>query len=159
VSAAQVSSTASLESRGEADTEAAGAALAATLQGGEVVLLTGPLGAGKTAFVRGLAAGLGIDPAEVSSPTFALVHEYGRGRLRLAHADLYRVAVGATADLGLDELVSPASVLAVEWPDRLDRPFSDAIEVHLAPPRPGDVEDCRTIRIVRPAVPTGYSIR
>ena len=84
---------------------------------GDVLLLSGNLGAGKTAFVRGLAAGLGLDPEEVSSPTFTLVHEYRGGRLTLYHADLYRLERAATDDLGLEEL--HRGVLAIEWPDRL----------------------------------------
>ena len=79
----------------EAETVAAGRELAAALQPGAVVLLSGDLGAGKTAFVRGLAAGLGIDPDEVSSPTFTLVQEYRGGRLTLYHVDLVPAADGA----------------------------------------------------------------
>ena len=90
--------------RSQDDTERLAETLAGTLRGGDVVLLSGPLGAGKTAFVRGLARGLGVDPDEVSSPTFTLVHEYRGGRLRLFHADLYRLGTAAAQDLGLDEL-------------------------------------------------------
>lgn len=93
--------------------------LADTLRAGDVLLLSGNLGAGKTAFVRGLAEGLGIDPREVSSPTFTLIHEYRGGRLTLYHADLYRLQRTATADLGLEELGVGDGVLAIEWPDRL----------------------------------------
>jgi tRNA threonylcarbamoyladenosine biosynthesis protein TsaE len=87
------------------------------LKPGDVLLVSGNLGVGKTTFVRGLAEGLGIDADQVSSPTFTLVHEYRGGRLTLFHADLYRLDKAATADLGLEELVD--GVLAVEWPDRL----------------------------------------
>jgi tRNA threonylcarbamoyladenosine biosynthesis protein TsaE len=93
--------------------------LAATLTPGTVLLLSGQLGAGKTAFVRGLAAGLGIDPEDVSSPTFTLVHEYRGGRLPLYHADLYRLERAATDDLGLEELGVNDGVLVIEWADRL----------------------------------------
>jgi tRNA threonylcarbamoyladenosine biosynthesis protein TsaE len=93
--------------------------LASELKAGDVLLLSGPLGAGKTAFVRGLAAGLGIDPDDVSSPTFTLVHEYRGGRLTLYHADLYRLEKVATDDLGLEEMGASDGVLAIEWPDRL----------------------------------------
>ena len=117
--------------RSQDDTERLAATLAATLRGGDVVLLSGPLGAGKTAFVRGLARGLGVDPGEVSSPTFTLVHEYRGGRLRLFHADLYRLGTAAAEDLGLDELGIRDGVLAIEWPDRLGHGFRDAIDVQI----------------------------
>jgi tRNA threonylcarbamoyladenosine biosynthesis protein TsaE len=101
----------------EADTAAVARDLAGSLGPGDVLLLSGTLGAGKTAFVRGLAEGLGIDAEEVSSPTFTLVHEYRGGRLPLYHADLYRLDKAATDDLGLEELHE--GILAIEWPDRL----------------------------------------
>lgn len=115
----------------EADTAAVARRLASTLAPGAVLLLSGNLGAGKTAFVRGLAEGLGIDPAEVSSPTFTLVHEYRGGRLALYHVDLYRLETGGSEDLGLDELASAAGVLAVEWPDRLPRPWPGARRIEI----------------------------
>ncbi len=107
--------------------------LAALVQAGDVILLSGNLGAGKTAFVRGLAAGLGIDPEEVSSPTFTLVHEYRGGRLTLYHADLYRLDRVATEDLGLEEMGVADGVLAIEWPDRLSHalPGARAIEIEI----------------------------
>ncbi|HET9360500.1 MAG TPA: tRNA (adenosine(37)-N6)-threonylcarbamoyltransferase complex ATPase subunit type 1 TsaE [Vicinamibacterales bacterium] len=115
----------------EADTAAVARRLASSLTPGAVLLLSGNLGAGKTAFVRGLAEGLGIDPAEVSSPTFTLVHEYRGGRLPLYHVDLYRLEKGGTDDLGLEELASAAGVLAVEWPDRLTRPWPGAQRIEI----------------------------
>lgn len=106
---------------GEAETMALAARLAAEFKGGEVLLLSGDLGAGKTAFVRGLALGLGADPDEVASPTFVLLTSYP-GRLRLHHADLYRLrGDGDEAELGLDELPGGAGVLAIEWAERLQR--------------------------------------
>lgn len=113
----------------EEETEEAATRLAQTLAAGDVLLLSGNLGAGKTAFVRGLAAGLGLDPAEVSSPTFTLVHEYRGGRLPLYHVDLYRLERAATADLGLEELGAADGVLAVEWPDRLSHDMPGATSV------------------------------
>lgn len=105
--------------RSEAETEALGAELAASFTGGEVVLLEGELGAGKTVFVRGLARGLAVDPGEVTSPTFVLLTSYP-GRLTLHHADLYRLTGdGDDLELGLDELPGPRGVLAIEWADRL----------------------------------------
>jgi tRNA threonylcarbamoyladenosine biosynthesis protein TsaE len=94
-------------------------AMGAAFHGGEVVLLSGELGAGKTAFVRGLARGLGADPDEVTSPSFVLLTAY-RGRLVLHHADLYRLrGDGDERELGLEELPGPGGVLAVEWAERL----------------------------------------
>ena len=93
--------------------------------------LSGELGVGKTAFVRGLAAGLRIDPEAVSSPTFTLVHQYRGGRLVLHHADLYRLDKAASEDLGLEEMGAADGVLAVEWPDRLTHVMPGAIEVEM----------------------------
>lgn len=103
----------------EAATRRAGFDLGRMVRGGELVLLFGDLGAGKTVFVRGIAAGLGADPDEVASPTFALVHEYGRGSAPLVHADLYRLPNAAKetlSDLGLDERLEGGSVVVIEWP-------------------------------------------
>ncbi len=99
------------------ETRRLGASVARGLAPGDVVLVEGELGAGKTEFVKGIAAGLGLDPEDVSSPSFALVHEYGPAGEPplLVHADLYRVFAGASiADLGLDERGN--AILAVEWP-------------------------------------------
>ena len=115
--------------RSEAETASVASALAATLVSGDVILLSGNLGAGKTAFVRGLAEGLGIDPEDVSSPTFTLVHEYRGGRLTLYHVDLYRLEKAATDDLGLEEL--HRGVLAIEWPDRLSHQLPGARRVSI----------------------------
>jgi tRNA threonylcarbamoyladenosine biosynthesis protein TsaE len=124
--------------RSESETAAAGRELAATLEEGAVVLLCGDLGAGKTAFVRGLAEGLGVEPANVSSPTFTLVQEYRGGRVPLLHADLYRLDDPREIDdLGLDELGSGA-VLAIEWADKLARRPAHAIVVRLV--HAGDTE-------------------
>jgi tRNA threonylcarbamoyladenosine biosynthesis protein TsaE len=128
----------------EEETSAAGDRFAARVQPGDVVLLHGDLGAGKTAFVRGLARGLGASPDDVSSPTFTLVQEY-RGRLTLYHVDLYRLKPIEVADLGLDELTEDA-VVAVEWAERwLDAP-SGAWVVQIL----SDGENQRRISIVDP---------
>jgi tRNA threonylcarbamoyladenosine biosynthesis protein TsaE len=116
----------------EAETAALAEALAADFRGGEVVLLSGELGAGKTAFVKGLARGVGANPDDVVSPTFVLLTAYP-GRLTLHHADLYRLA-GERDDreLGLDELPGPHGVLAVEWAERLSfRPWPRSVHVSL----------------------------
>jgi tRNA threonylcarbamoyladenosine biosynthesis protein TsaE len=128
----------------EAETAALGEALAAKLQGGETLLLHGELGAGKTAFVRGLARGLGVAASEVVSPTFVLMTRYD-GRLALHHADLYRLArAGDDRELGLEELPGPHGVLAVEWAERLSHvPWTRCLRVTLE--HAG--EDRRRVRI------------
>ena len=116
-----------------ADTEAAGQALGATLPAGTTVLLYGDLGAGKTAFVRGIAEGMGLDPDAVSSPTFTIVQEYRGARLTLQHVDLYRLSPAEIADLGLDDLLDGRSVMAIEWAERLARPpYGPVVTVRLS---------------------------
>jgi tRNA threonylcarbamoyladenosine biosynthesis protein TsaE len=115
----------------EEETQAVARELSATLRAGDVLLLSGELGAGKTTFVRGLAEGLGIDPREVSSPTFTIVHEYRGEGLTLYHADLYRLERAATDDLGLEEIGVKDGVLAIEWPDRLSHELPGARVVRL----------------------------
>jgi tRNA threonylcarbamoyladenosine biosynthesis protein TsaE len=98
-----------------------GEQLGRRLVGGEILLLSGPLGAGKTIFVKGLASSLGIDPEEVTSPTFTLVNPY-EARLRLYHIDLYRLDEGASAAhaVDLDELLmDEQAVIVIEWAERL----------------------------------------
>ena len=109
-----------IASGSELETAAVGRELASTLSAGDVVLLYGDLGAGKTAFVKGLAEGLGVAREEVSSPTFTLVQEYRGGRLTLFHVDLYRLDDPREIfDLGLDEIAADG-VLAIEWADKLN---------------------------------------
>jgi tRNA threonylcarbamoyladenosine biosynthesis protein TsaE len=118
------------ESRSEADTRAIAAALTARLGPGSTLLLHGDLGAGKTAFVKGLAAGLGFNPDDVTSPTFTLVHEYRGGRLPLTHVDLYRLDRAALDEIGMDPQLALDGVVAIEWPERLiDTP--EAISVRI----------------------------
>jgi tRNA threonylcarbamoyladenosine biosynthesis protein TsaE len=118
-------------STSEADTRAIAARLAATLEPGSVVLLTGDLGAGKTAFVRGLAEGLGLRADEVTSPTFTLVHEYRGGRLPLVHVDLYRLESTELDEIGLDPDLAERGVVAIEWAGRLRHPPSGAIAIRI----------------------------
>jgi tRNA threonylcarbamoyladenosine biosynthesis protein TsaE len=119
------------QSHSETDTAAIGRELGTTLAAGDVVLLSGDLGAGKTAFVRGLAAGLGVDSQEVSSPTFTLVQEYRGGRLPLFHVDLYRLNDPREIDdLGLDE-IGEGGVLAIEWAERHPRPPLGSVRVSI----------------------------
>lgn len=114
----------------EDETAAAGERLAQSLEPGNVVLLYGDLGAGKTAFARGLAQGLGADPADVSSPTFTLVQEY-HGRVTLYHVDLYRLEEREVDDLGLEELILGDGVVAIEWAERWRERPDDVIEVRI----------------------------
>ena len=107
-----------------AQTEALGAALARRLGPGSVVAFTGDLGAGKTAFVRGMAAGLGIAQG-VTSPTFTIVNEYDEGRLPLFHFDMYRLGSSDELyDIGWDDYLERGGVCAVEWSENI----ADALE-------------------------------
>jgi len=112
----------------EEETEAAGERFASSLTPGDVVLLYGDLGAGKTAFVRGLARGLGAGDDDVSSPTFTLIQEYA-GRATLYHVDLYRLEPAEVDDLGLEELVSGDGIVAIEWAERWRGRPDGALEV------------------------------
>lgn len=98
-----------------------GHGIGARLAGGEILLLSGPLGAGKTLLVKGICAALGIDEEEVTSPSFTLVNPY-TGRLQLYHIDLYRLDEGASAAhaVDLDELLSDErAVIVIEWAERM----------------------------------------
>ena len=101
------------------ETERVGAGLGRRLRGGEVILIFGPLGAGKTQLVRGIATGLGLDPGQVSSPSYALINEYP-GRRTLYHVDLYRLSTADLPDLGLEDLYGRGCVVAIEWAERLE---------------------------------------
>ena len=128
----------------EEETAAVGREVAPTLSAGDVLLLYGDLGAGKTAFVRGLAEGLGVSRDEVSSPTFTLIQEYRGGRLPLFHVDLYRIEDPREFDeLGLDEIAEDG-VLAIEWAERLPRPPHGAVRISIE--HAGDSDRRITIR-------------
>jgi tRNA threonylcarbamoyladenosine biosynthesis protein TsaE len=108
-----------------------GRAMAEQLDHRAVFLLSGDLGAGKTAFTKGLAAGLEIDPMDVTSPTFALINVH-EGRLRLYHIDLYRLEQGACFELGLDEILDEQhTVTVIEWAERLGYVPAGAIQIEI----------------------------
>ena len=99
-------------------TDRLGQAIGRALRGGETIALFGPLGAGKTALVRGIAHGLGASPMVVTSPTFVVIHEYNQGRLPLVHVDLYRIHTpNELESTGLIEYLSGHAVTAIEWAD------------------------------------------
>jgi tRNA threonylcarbamoyladenosine biosynthesis protein TsaE len=129
---------------GAEETKGLAAALAALAKPGDLVLLVGDLGAGKTAFVQGFAAALGVQDA-VTSPTFTLVHEY-EGRLTVHHVDVYRLEhVSETMDLALGELLDGNGVTLIEWGDAvLSALPPDYLEVRL---ELGDAADDRNIRL------------
>jgi tRNA threonylcarbamoyladenosine biosynthesis protein TsaE len=127
-------------STSESETRAIAARFSSRLKAGDVLQLSGDLGAGKTAFTRGLAEGLGIDPDQVTSPTFTLVHEYRGGRLPLVHVDLYRLDRADLDEIGLDEDLAAQGVIAIEWPERLSRANRDAIRVTITD-RGGDLRN------------------
>lgn len=108
----------SLRSSSPEQTAALARRLVRELAPGTVLALVGPLGAGKTAFVKGLAAGLGVPPREAVSPTFTLIHEH-EGPVPLYHADLYRLTdPELVAELGLDDYAERGGILAIEWAER-----------------------------------------
>jgi len=142
-------STVSHRSGSVAQTEQIAADFAAELRGGEVVALSGDLGAGKTQFVRGMVAGLGGPIRRVCSPTFMLLNIYQGGRLSVFHLDAYRVAGPDDFEaIGFAELLEQGGVVAVEWGERVRALLpSLRIDVTLTPVD----ENQRVIQIVRPA--------
>lgn len=117
------------ELRSADETRAAGAELGRRLRGGELIALSGPLGAGKTEFVKGLAQGLDVPADEpVVSPTFVLVREYA-GRLKLYHLDAYRLQTASElSGLGFDEMrADPRAVVVIEWADRVSSALHPAL--------------------------------
>jgi len=127
------------------ETEALGCRLGRLLGPGAVIAYTGDLGAGKTAFTRGLAAGLEI-PERVTSPTFNIVHEYEGGRLPLFHFDMYRLGSSDELfDIGWEDYLARGGVCAVEWSENVDDALDeDTIRIDI---RRGDSDEQRCIRI------------
>jgi tRNA threonylcarbamoyladenosine biosynthesis protein TsaE len=127
------------------ETEALGARLAAVLKPGTVLAYTGDLGAGKTAFTRGLARGLGIQE-RVTSPTFTIVNEYEGGRLPLFHFDLYRLGSSEELyDIGWEDYLARGGICAVEWSENItDALDQDCVRVDI---RRGEGDEERRITI------------
>jgi tRNA threonylcarbamoyladenosine biosynthesis protein TsaE len=130
-----------------ADTDAIAAALAAVSRPGDLIVLSGEMGAGKTAFAKGFGRALGVTEP-ITSPTFTLVHTYeigaglGHGAKSLHHADLYRLdRTTEVADLALEELAEYQGIVLVEWGDVVDALFGDHLVVHLEPDASTEADD------------------
>lgn len=133
------------------ETRALGEALGQTSRAGDVLWLHGELGTGKTEMTKGIATGLGCREP-VSSPSFALIHEYPGGRLPLYHIDLYRLEGGAALELGLEDYLEGEGVTVIEWGERLPSSFfPDGLDVDLAYV---DLSDARRITL-HPRGPAG----
>jgi tRNA threonylcarbamoyladenosine biosynthesis protein TsaE len=130
----------------EDETQDLGRTIARGMRGGELILLEGDLGLGKTVFARGVAIGLGLAPEDVNSPSFTLIQEYRGGRLTMYHVDLYRLnSEEDVAGLGLEEILTDESVVVIEWGEKIPPRYRrDAIVVRF-----NDVgEDSRRIEIL-----------
>lgn len=115
------------------DTLAIAGALAGVARSGDLIILAGEMGSGKTAFAKGFAAALGVTEP-VTSPTFTLVHSYDAGRVTLYHADIYRLSTqNEVADLALNELLEYDGIVLVEWGDVVARSLGDHLMVRLDP--------------------------
>jgi tRNA threonylcarbamoyladenosine biosynthesis protein TsaE len=129
-----------------ATTHAVAAAVAGLARPGDVIVLAGEMGAGKTAFAQGFGRALGITEP-ITSPTFTLVHSYPTsGKLTLHHADLYRLERTRDVDeLAIDELAAFDGIVLVEWGDVMGTRFGDHLEVRLGHPDPGDAVDAADV--------------
>lgn len=144
-----------VRTRSVGETVSLGSHIGGILRPGEILLLVGDLGAGKTTFVRGLADGLGI-AARPRSPTFTVVHTYDGGKYPLVHVDLYRLdSSGEVLSLGLEELLEPPAVSVVEWGEKATPIVGDdyleldfAWEPSTANTPPDDGDDVRNIRFI-----------
>ena len=125
------------------ETETLGASLAGALQPGDVIAYTGDLGAGKTAFTRGLAKGLGVKE-QVTSPTYTIVNEYLSGKMPLFHFDMYRLSSSDDLfDIGWEDYLARGGVCAVEWSENVEDALIDPIRVEIS--RTGEGDDVRRI--------------
>lgn len=136
-----------VRTRSAEETTSLGRRVGALLLPGEVLLLVGDLGTGKTTFVQGLAEGLGV-PTKARSPTFTMIHTHEGGRYPLLHVDLYRCSTtGEVYELGLDELLEPPTVAVVEWGEKAgDMAGPDYLELEFA--WDPEEESTRTIRFL-----------
>jgi tRNA threonylcarbamoyladenosine biosynthesis protein TsaE len=144
-----------LRSPSLATTQAVAAVVARQARRGDMVVLAGEMGAGKTAFAQGFGAGLGVtDP--VTSPTFNLVHSHPAGKLTLHHADLYRLSTQhEVADLGLAELAESDGVVIIEWGDVVANSLGDHLLVQLDI----DADDEQVRHLTITAVGRGWAAR
>ena len=127
------------------ETESVGTRLAAVLQPGDVIAYTGDLGAGKTAFTRGLAKGLGVKE-QVTSPTYTIVNEYLSGKMPLFHFDMYRLSSSDDLfDIGWEDYLARGGVCAVEWSENVEDALTDPIRVEIS--RTGEGDDVRRITV------------
>lgn len=118
-------------SHSEEETRLLGRELGARLRPDGALLLVGEMGSGKTVLAQGVAAALGIDPAEVQSPTFTLVHEHHGSHGELIHVDLYRLETSEIEAIGLEEILVRTAVKVVEWAERLPFEVPGAARVRL----------------------------
>jgi len=126
-----------------ADTSAIAAALADLARAGDLIVLAGEMGAGKTAFAKGFGAALGVTEP-ITSPTYTLVHSYEAGRITLHHADIYRLSsTNEVADLALNELLEYDGIVLIEWGDVVARSLGEHLAVHLV--ADDDNDDAREI--------------
>lgn len=136
---------ATVTTHGEAQTIELGERIGSALRDGDVVLLSGELGAGKTRLVRGIARGLGLVDAEVSSPTFVVMHEYTDGRVTLVHVDAHRLGGDDEGTIGWERAADGSAVVVVEWAERLgDAAPAGALRVLLE--HEGETERRVTVR-------------
>lgn len=136
-----------LRSRSVDETHAIAAAMAGLVRAGDLIVLAGEMGAGKTAFAQGFGRALGVTEP-ITSPTFTLVHSYPCGKLTLHHADLYRLdRMSEVADLALGELAEFGGIVLVEWGDVASSALGEHLEVRLEIDPDDDDEDVRCVEV------------
>jgi len=138
-----------------ADTNAIAASLADLARAGDLIVLAGEMGAGKTAFAKGFGAALGVTEP-ITSPTYTLVHSYEAGRITLHHADIYRLSsTNEVADLALNELLEYDGIVLIEWGDVVARSLGEHLAVQLT----ADPEDDDARQIVVSATGRTWAVR